>query len=65
MFKEILNYRIHWSFEDPSGFDGTDEEKLNKTRKIKEQIKSEILKLIELVKSNQLKDNFPTNWKVG
>ena len=60
-----LNYRIHWSFEDPSSFTGSDEEKLEKTRAVKEQIKKEVLQLIELVKSGQLKDNFPTTWKVG
>ncbi|MCD4758249.1 MAG: arsenate reductase ArsC [Arcobacteraceae bacterium] len=60
-----LNYRIHWSFEDPSSFTGRDEERLAKTRTVKEQIKKEVLQLIELVKTGQLKDNFPTTWKVG
>jgi arsenate reductase len=60
-----LNYRIHWSFEDPSSFNGSDEDKLNKTRQVKEQIRVEVLKFIELVDSGKLKDNFPTNWKVG
>ena len=39
--------RIHWSFEDPSGFEGTWEEKLERTRAIKEQIKEKILEFIE------------------
>lgn len=34
--------RMHWGFNDPSKFTGTQEEKLNLTRKIKEQIKDRI-----------------------
>ena len=36
--------RIGWSFEDPSSFTGTHEEKLAKTRLIRDKIKSEIEK---------------------
>ena len=36
--------RISWSFEDPSSFTGTHEEKLAKTRLIRDKIKSEIEK---------------------
>jgi len=60
-----LNYRIHWSFEDPKTFEGNAGEKLQKTRVVKEKIKAEVLKFIELVRSNQLKENFPNNWRVG
>eukprot|EP01155_Anaeramoeba_flamelloides_P002422 Anaeramoba_flamelloidesa1058237_73.p2 GENE.a1058237_73~~a1058237_73.p2 ORF type:complete len:156 (+),score=20.13 a1058237_73:841-1308(+) len=60
-----LNYRIHWSFEDPKSFIGTYEEKLEKTKVVKEHIKAEVLKFIDLVKNEELKDNFPTNWKIG
>lgn len=59
-----LNHRIHWSFEDPGTFKGSTEEKLQKTRVVKEKIKSEVLKFIELVKSNKLKENFPNSWRV-
>lgn len=38
--------RLHWSFEDPSGFQGTPEEKLEKTRKVRDKIKSAIEKFI-------------------
>ncbi len=37
-----INKRIHWSFTDPSGFEGSDEKKLINTRKIKEEIKKKI-----------------------
>lgn len=41
--------RIHWSFKDPSGFTGTDEEKLAQTRMIKEEIKQKVLAFIETI----------------
>lgn len=34
--------RMHWGFPDPSKFNGTEEEILEKVREIKEQIKSKI-----------------------
>ena len=34
--------RIHWSFEDPASFDGSHEEKLEKTRKLRDEIKSKV-----------------------
>lgn len=42
--------RIHWSFEDPSSFEGTWEEKLEKTRIVKEQIKEKVLEFIKQTK---------------
>ena len=37
-----LSQRLHWSFTDPSKFEGTHDEKLTKTRKVKEEIRSQI-----------------------
>ncbi len=37
-----VNQRLHWSFEDPAAFEGTDEEKLAKFRAIRDQIESRI-----------------------
>jgi len=34
--------RLHWSFTDPSKFEGSHEEKLAKTRKVKEEIHRQI-----------------------
>jgi arsenate reductase len=34
--------RLHWSFPDPSGFPGTPEEKLAKTREVRDTIKAKI-----------------------
>ncbi len=38
----VLTKRIHWSFPDPSGFQGTPQEKLEFTRQVREQIKAKI-----------------------
>ena len=38
---------IHWSFEDPAAATGTDEEKLEAFRKIRDQIQAKILAFIE------------------
>ena len=57
--------RIMMSFDDPSIFTGSDEEILEKVRKVKEQIKAEILHFMTLVKEGKLKENFPKHWKVG
>src|SRR3984957_8290994 len=34
--------RLHWSFPDPSGFQGSREEKLAKTREVRDRIKAKI-----------------------
>ena len=35
--------RIHWGFDDPSSFQGTPEEKLEKTRLVRDKIKQRII----------------------
>ena len=42
---------IHWSFDDPSSFEGTPEERLGKTRIVRDQIKDHVLDLVGLLKS--------------
>ena len=37
-----ITKRLHWSFPDPSSAQGTDEEKLAKTREVRDAIKSKI-----------------------
>jgi arsenate reductase len=37
-----INRRIHWSFEDPAAFEGTDDEKIAKFREIRDQIERKI-----------------------
>lgn len=39
-----VNQRLHWSFEDPAAFEGSDEEKLAKFRQIRNQIEQKVLR---------------------
>lgn len=39
--------RLHWGFEDPSSIHGTDEDKLEKTKLIRDEIKDRIEKWIQ------------------
>jgi arsenate reductase len=38
--------RLHWSFEDPSAFTGSHEEKMMKTRNVRDKIKAKVLEFI-------------------
>lgn len=42
----MLSEKINWSFEDPSAFSGTHEDKLLATRLVRDQIKTAVLKFI-------------------
>jgi arsenate reductase (thioredoxin) len=42
--------RIHWSFKDPSSFEGTYEEKLAQTKEVMREIKAAVLELIETLR---------------
>lgn len=42
-----VNKKINWSFADPSKFDGSHEEKLLATRKLRDQIKDAVIKFVE------------------
>lgn len=42
--------RIHWSFEDPSSFTGTEEEKLLKIAKVRDAIKAKVEEFINSLK---------------
>jgi arsenate reductase len=46
--------RLHWSFEDPSSFTGTEEEIKNRTRKVRDQIKTAIEDFIASYKDIRL-----------
>jgi len=37
-----ITKRIHWNFDDPASFKGTREEKLEKTRQVRDKIKQQI-----------------------
>ncbi len=55
---------LHWNISSPA-CDGTDEEKKAKVRKSKEEIKVNVLKLVELVKDKHIKSGFPEAWHVN
>ncbi|MBI5630672.1 MAG: arsenate reductase ArsC [Elusimicrobia bacterium] len=42
IFPGLVRERMHWSFEDPSSFQGSHEERLAKTRIVRDQIKTKI-----------------------
>lgn len=42
-----MNKMINWSFDDPSKFAGTQEEKLQQTRKVRDQIKQAVQDFIK------------------
>jgi len=44
-----ITKRLHWGFDDPSSLTGSDEEKLEKTRKIRDQIKEAVKDFIKEV----------------
>ncbi len=39
--------KFHWPFDDPSSFEGDEEEKLDFTRRVRDQIRARILEFIE------------------
>jgi len=47
-----LTQKLHWPFADPAGFEGTWDQKLEQTRKVREEIKSRIVQWL-----NELKDD--------
>jgi arsenate reductase len=42
IFPGVIRQRMHWSFEDPAGFQGSHDERLAKTRVVRDQIKAKI-----------------------
>ena len=42
VFPGMVRERMHWSFEDPAGFSGSEDEKLAKTRELRDAIKTRI-----------------------
>ena len=55
---------LHWNISSPA-CNGSDEEKKAKIRASKEEIKVNILKLIELVKDEHIKSGFPESWHLN
>jgi len=54
-----VTHRIHWSFEDPSSFEGRHEEKLAKTRVVRDAIAAQVQEFLDGVKSKEILENAP------
>ncbi len=49
-----VSQRLQWSFDDPSSFTGTEDEKLARTRIVRDEIKSKILEFLNTQKVKTL-----------
>lgn len=49
IFPGLVRERMHWSFQDPASFQGSHEDRLAKTRVVRDQIKT---KIEEFIKTN-------------
>ena len=47
IFTGLVRERMHWNFTDPASFQGSDEERLARTRVVRDQIKAKIEEFIE------------------
>lgn len=54
-----ITQRINWSFEDPSSFEGTYEEKLAKTRVVRDTIKAKVEEFLAGVQNKEIQENVP------
>jgi arsenate reductase len=46
-----MQEKINWSFEDPSKLKGTEEEKLQQTREVRDKIKNAVREFVRQVSS--------------
>ena len=46
LFPGLRTHTLHWSFEDPAAFAGSPQEKLEKTRRLRDAIKEGVLQFI-------------------
>ncbi len=49
--------RLHWTFEDPSSFEGTEKERLMKTRMVRDQIYQRVCAFVEERSARNMKKN--------
>lgn len=47
VFPGMVRERLHWGFADPSSFQGTDAERLERTRRVRDQIEAKIKAFVE------------------
>jgi arsenate reductase len=46
LFPGLRTHTLHWSFEDPASFTGSPEERLEKTRRVRDEIRGRILDFV-------------------
>lgn len=51
IYPGLVKDRIHWTFEDPSSFQGADKEKLEFARKVRDQIMVKVEEFVEDLKN--------------
>jgi arsenate reductase len=37
-----VQHRLHWKFDDPAAFEGSDEDKLNEFRRVRDEIDAKV-----------------------
>lgn len=57
-----LDAVLHWSFPDPGLFTGSDDEKYNQIKDLKDKMKKIVLEFISLTKEEHIKTGFPQKW---
>ena len=57
-----VNQRLHWSFEDPAAFEGSEEQKLAKFREIRDQIEAKVRAWIAELDSMTANEPFALSW---
>ena len=48
-----MHEKINWSFDDPSQFGGTEEEKMEQTRLVRDRIKNAVLEFIQQIENKK------------
>ena len=48
-----VRYRLHWSFDDPAAFEGSDEAKLNEFRRVRDQIDAKITEWVADIRKQE------------
>ncbi len=48
LFSGLIGQRMHWSFQDPASFKGPHEDRLAKTRVVRDQIKAKVAEFLRM-----------------
>lgn len=59
-----VTHRLYWAFENPANLTGNDQEKLQKIKKIKEDIKKSVMHFMHYAKIDHHKQELLDEWKI-